>query len=703
MKDLFSVDYRESIRSVVRKEMKLKYGIKIPKFKDRDKNRADETDCKCKCFGVQLDKVPSKNIKDDQYFTIPLFLFDAFNYLNNHLNVEGLFRKSGSTGRQKILREMTEKEGTFTKCDFLNPHDIASLVKQFFRELPNPLFTSQLTPSFLKCLTINNSNDSHDAILMCTLLLPDEHLRVLKYLVKCVNKIANHSLETKMTIQNLGIVFAPNLLSVSGKDRNSEKAMRETTEIVDVVFKNEDKIGMVADELFDRAASLHLDGAVMSSFGDEVEDNCLSGGGARRGRTMDIQSGNEKKRDRSKSITAFLRRGFKSTERLKFDSSDVDRDIHGATISPQRWVKNETMQKLQCGSVEEENYMKDRLSNSSLGANGGSKRSLGTKTALSPVRKSPRLEEAAKNKHPTISLPVVKTISNQVAVTPRKKFLNVEPGLRSAPTKDVETPILPSKFDISRARVRTCSVKGKLSSQSSQGGIEGDCDEGEEDEAGGSRHPQSRVSRQTQKPHVKKSKRTSSLDRRRARYQNGTPTNIRRALPKTPLSESNEVSVFQDENLTANIAFMDEGEGEVEPMDTDPSFTINSVASRPPSSKSKIPKWNSGAKMTENSAPCKANTKQKTSSISEESHTRPKSSTKSSRERGKLRKSISLSESRTSESLIDHHERQGVGTVRKKVGRTHSQIPTPTKKSSASSMHNGPPQLGHRQKPPRIR
>ena len=85
---------------------------------------------------------------------------------------------------------MTEKEGTFTKCDFLHPHDIASLVKQFFRELPNPLFTSQLTPSFLKCLTINNSNDSDDAILMCTLLLPDEHLRVLKYLVKCVNKVS---------------------------------------------------------------------------------------------------------------------------------------------------------------------------------------------------------------------------------------------------------------------------------------------------------------------------------------------------------------------------------------------------------------------------------------------------------------------------------------------------------------------------------
>lgn len=32
------------------------------------------------------------------------FLVDTFEYLNNHFKVEGLFRKSGSVGRQKVLR-----------------------------------------------------------------------------------------------------------------------------------------------------------------------------------------------------------------------------------------------------------------------------------------------------------------------------------------------------------------------------------------------------------------------------------------------------------------------------------------------------------------------------------------------------------------------------------------------------------------------
>ena len=32
------------------------------------------------------------------------FLVDALEYLNDHVKVEGLFRKSGSVGRQKVLR-----------------------------------------------------------------------------------------------------------------------------------------------------------------------------------------------------------------------------------------------------------------------------------------------------------------------------------------------------------------------------------------------------------------------------------------------------------------------------------------------------------------------------------------------------------------------------------------------------------------------
>ena len=41
MKDLFCLDYRDAIRNVVRKEMKQKFGIKVPKFKDKEKNKIE--------------------------------------------------------------------------------------------------------------------------------------------------------------------------------------------------------------------------------------------------------------------------------------------------------------------------------------------------------------------------------------------------------------------------------------------------------------------------------------------------------------------------------------------------------------------------------------------------------------------------------------------------------------------------------------
>ena len=67
-----------------------------------------------------------------------------------------------------------------------------------------------------------------------------------------------------MTIQNLVIVFAPNLLSVPGKDLKSEKAR----EVVDAIFKNESKIGMVPEEIVVRALAVASDGALMSSSGN---------------------------------------------------------------------------------------------------------------------------------------------------------------------------------------------------------------------------------------------------------------------------------------------------------------------------------------------------------------------------------------------------------------------------------------------------
>ena len=71
----------------------------------------------------------------------PNFLVSILKFLRDHLETEGLFRKAGSTGQTKALRLDVHELETFFIDDFDDntPHDVGNLLKQWLRELPEPL------------------------------------------------------------------------------------------------------------------------------------------------------------------------------------------------------------------------------------------------------------------------------------------------------------------------------------------------------------------------------------------------------------------------------------------------------------------------------------------------------------------------------------------------------------------------------------
>lgn len=70
------------------------------------------------------------------------------------MNYEGIYRKSGGNGQTKLITLHFEKGVEFDLLDIDKFNDLAavtSCMKNFFRSLPDPLFTMDLHERFVEC------------------------------------------------------------------------------------------------------------------------------------------------------------------------------------------------------------------------------------------------------------------------------------------------------------------------------------------------------------------------------------------------------------------------------------------------------------------------------------------------------------------------------------------------------------------------
>ncbi|KAF5301071.1 hypothetical protein FQA39_LY10890 [Lamprigera yunnana] len=154
---------------------------------------------------------------------IPTVLKCCTEFIEKHGIVDGIYRLSGVTSNIQKLRNAFDEDripDLYTEEILQDIHSVASLLKMYFRELPNPLCTYQLYQSFVAavqgCGNISqNSFTDHDRLLKmreAVQKLPPPHYRTLEYLMKHLSKVAQHGTGTGMTTRNIAIVWAPNLL-----------------------------------------------------------------------------------------------------------------------------------------------------------------------------------------------------------------------------------------------------------------------------------------------------------------------------------------------------------------------------------------------------------------------------------------------------------------------------------------------------------
>ncbi|NXW53584.1 RHG07 protein, partial [Eurystomus gularis] len=189
-----------------------------------------------------IKKIKASDYKDKNVFGVPLLLnvqrtshplpigiLQALDYLRSHfLDQVGLFRKSGVKSRILSLREMNETNPNNVCYEGQSAFDVADMVKQYFRDLPEPIFTSRLCESFLHIYQYVPKDEQFQAVQAAILLLPKENRDALKILLFFLRDVVAFVEENQMTPNNIAVCLAPSLFHLNTLRRDSSSSTRSS-------------------------------------------------------------------------------------------------------------------------------------------------------------------------------------------------------------------------------------------------------------------------------------------------------------------------------------------------------------------------------------------------------------------------------------------------------------------------------------------
>ncbi|KAI5121576.1 hypothetical protein M0805_000755 [Coniferiporia weirii] len=140
------------------------------------------------------------------------------------LDYEGVYRKSGGTGQSKAITSLFERGDydAFDLCDsdaFNDISSVTSVLKNYFRMLPNPLLTHGMHDAFVAAGSIKDPQIKGQALKDLVKQLPAEHYHTLNCLMLHLHKVQSKADVNLMTARNLGVIFGPTLMRSSDPSR----------------------------------------------------------------------------------------------------------------------------------------------------------------------------------------------------------------------------------------------------------------------------------------------------------------------------------------------------------------------------------------------------------------------------------------------------------------------------------------------------
>lgn len=235
--DINEIHNKDELCTLVIDELKY-FGVKCRRDK---KKQSTATGINCRRIFRQplhLLELTDVILVNGSVVQIPKFVADACNRILEQVETEGIFRKAGSSLRQKEIRTTLETGMPLGKSHHVI--DVANVVKYFFRELPEPLIPASMQETMLRALLIGNQNDK--AVTLSCLMLPTLTINTLRFFMQFLYTVSISEFVNKMSTENLAIIFTPGLMPFANIN-----SIRFTNHIkvVQLLIENANFIGIV--------------------------------------------------------------------------------------------------------------------------------------------------------------------------------------------------------------------------------------------------------------------------------------------------------------------------------------------------------------------------------------------------------------------------------------------------------------------------
>ncbi|KAM6039861.1 unconventional myosin-IXb isoform 6-T7 [Theristicus caerulescens] len=198
--------------------------------------KKNDQDAETRHFGVCVSSLTSERN------SVPIVMEKLLEYVEMHgLYTEGIYRKSGSANRMKELKQLLQADPNSVKLENYPIHTITGILKQWLRELPDPLMTSAQYNDFLRAVELPEKQEQLCAIYSVLEQLPQANHNTLERLIFHLVKVALIEDVNRMSPNALAIVFAPCLLRCpdTSDPLTSMKDVSKTTMCVEMLIKEQ--------------------------------------------------------------------------------------------------------------------------------------------------------------------------------------------------------------------------------------------------------------------------------------------------------------------------------------------------------------------------------------------------------------------------------------------------------------------------------